>query len=141
MGKRLTVQELAVRREQAALIGAVESTIEAAKIANRERSGCLITQRGRIIRKRKFAGVYASAVKSTLHSVSTKLGSQVPGRALEVAVRDSIIRTMPALLVRVVKGPRHMTIGDVVTITVPDDAPATDVMAKLRAMVAGSTAR
>lgn len=143
MAKRLTISELATKRETAALIGAVESTIEAAKIADRERSGCLVRQNGSIVRKKKRDGVYVSAVRSMMHSTSTKIGSQVPGRCLEVVVRDSIIRTAPGLLVKVVKGPRHVTIGDVATVEILTDmqpSKDTDLMAWLKQRVAASTA-
>lgn len=94
MAKRLTVDELAVRRERATLLAAVESTLQAAEIADRERSGCLLAASGRIVRKRKQSdGQYASVVKSTLHSVSTTSKPQVqvkPGA--EVLAWDAMVK-------------------------------------------------
>ena len=104
MAKRLTVEDLAAKRAMATAIAAVESTVESYKVAGRERSGCLIRQNGKIVRKRKRNGVYVSAVQSMMHSTSVKLGNQMPGKAVEIIVRDSIIRTQPELLVKVIKG-------------------------------------
>lgn len=118
MGNKLTVQELAVQREEIALLAAAESTLEGFKIADRERSGCLVTQRGRLIRKRKREGAYVSEVKSTLHSASVTQRSQVqvqPGvevRAWNAMVKaDRVLVAMGcrSALVKVIKGVRSAT--------------------------------
>ena len=93
MSKHMTVQDLAAWREIDALHAAAESTLEAAKIADRERSGLLMRGNGTLVRKRKREGVYVSAVKSVGFGVSGTNRPQVqcvPG--VEVRVWDAMVK-------------------------------------------------
>lgn len=93
MPKRLTVMELDARRAEIALRGAVESTIEAAEIADRERSGLLMRGNGTLVRKRKHDGVLVSATKSVGFGVSGTNRAQVPTRpAVEVLAWDAMVK-------------------------------------------------
>lgn len=93
MAKRLTVLELADARAEMALAAAAESTLESAKVADRERSGCLVTQRGRIIRKRKVAGQYVSQARNIDHGVSVTQRPVVQVKpAPEVAAWDAMVK-------------------------------------------------
>lgn len=113
MGKLLTMQDIEKRREVAVLIAAAESTVESAKVADRERSGCLITQSGRVIRKRKVAGQYVSQLRNIDHGVSVTQKAVVPVKpAAEVSAWDAMVKADRAIvacggrsaLVKVIKG-------------------------------------
>ena len=135
MGKRLTVQGLAEKREQAALVGAVESTLEALKIADREQSGCLITQRGRLIRKRKVGVQYVSQVASMMHSVSVAQKSLVQVRpGAEVQAWNAMVKADKAI---VLAGGRSMLVK--VVKRQPDAVTRLGELIQ-RAMVAANTA-
>ena len=156
MGKLLTMSELEARRESAALIAAAESTLEAAKIADRERSGLLMRQNGTVVRKRKRDGVYVSAIHSKGHSTSVTKRSQVQVRpGAEVLAWDAMVRAdrqmvaagCKSLLVKVVKGNRPATLAEtahiIITpapITAPDTDQPIDIMGKLKAIIAAREA-
>lgn len=106
------------KRELELALAQAESILESAKVADRERSGCLITQRGRIIRKRKVGGQYVSQLKNIDHGVS---GTQRPIVQVvpspEIRAWDAMVkadRAMVAMgcrsaLVKVIKGVRPVT--------------------------------
>ena len=118
MAKRLTVLELEARRADMALVAAAESTLESYKVADRERRGCLVTQRGRIIRKRKVGGQYVSQATNIDHGVSVTRRPTVQVKpAPEIAAWNAMVKADRVLvsmgcrsaLVKVVKGVRSAT--------------------------------
>lgn len=131
MAKRLTMDELAHRRDVAALFAAAESTLESAKVADREKSGCLVTQSGRIIRKRKVAGQYVSQARNIDHGVSVTHRPLVQVKpAAEVRAWDAMVAADRVL---VAAGCRSALVK-----VVKKDQPVNTPFEQLRAMVAGS---